>query len=216
MLRKSSGPLRLCLRLRARRAASLRVRGPSDFFNACISSRDACMNSTSSGSGLRSVLAIASAPRSATRRRRISASISPLNFSIRSWNSSFSRRSSSEVSSSAGFFGGCVHHLLEHVVEVEVPQRAVQVVGAADRSTGLHTGEALHGLLGHGPHHALVAVHQRLHQHLSDLFGRQAVHAAGAVAFTLLLRRPAVRATGRRCRCRRRRLRRSCTRGRAG
>ncbi len=57
------------------------------------------MKSTSSGSGLRKVLAIASAPRSATRRRRISASTSFLNCSMRRLYSSCSRRSSSSVSS---------------------------------------------------------------------------------------------------------------------
>ena len=57
------------------------------------------MKSTSSGSGLRSVLAIASTPRSATSRRRISASISFLSCSMRSSYSSCSSRSSSGVSS---------------------------------------------------------------------------------------------------------------------
>ena len=90
MLRKSSGPLRPWRRLRVRRAASLRVSGYSAFFSDCISSREACMNSTSSGSGLRSVLAIALGTASATSRRRISASTSALNFSMRSWYSSFS------------------------------------------------------------------------------------------------------------------------------
>ena len=58
------------------------------------------MKSTSSGSGLRSVLAMASTPRSATRRRRISASISFLSWSMRCSYSSCSRRSSSGVSGS--------------------------------------------------------------------------------------------------------------------
>jgi hypothetical protein len=99
VLRKSSGPLRPWRRLRARRAANFRVSGWSALRNASISSRLACMKSTSSGSGLRSVLAIASMPRSATRRRRISASISFLNRSMRASYSSCSRRSSSGVSS---------------------------------------------------------------------------------------------------------------------
>ena len=141
------------------------------------------MNSTSSGSGLRSVLAIASAPRSATSRRRISASISPLNCSMRCSYSSRSRRSSSDVSSPPTCSRVASISLSSMPVEVEVAQRAVQVVRAADRAARLHAGEALHGLAGHRPHHRLVAVEQRLHQQVGDLLGRQRVHApAGRAA----------------------------------
>ena len=65
------------------------------------------------------------------------------------------------------------HQLLEHRVEVEISQRAVQVVRATNRTTGLHTGEPLHRLTGERPHHRLVAVHQRLHQQVGHLLGRQ-------------------------------------------
>ena len=95
MDRKSSGPLRPCRRLRASRTASLRDSGCSDLRRATSSSRVACMTSMSSGSGLRSDLARASLPRSATSRRRISFSISCRSWSIRAWNSSRSSRSSS-------------------------------------------------------------------------------------------------------------------------
>ncbi len=71
----------------------------------------------------------------------------------------------------ADLLPGGLHQLLEHPVEVEVAQRAVEVVGAADGAAGLHPGEALHRLAGHRPHHRLVAVEQRLHQHLGDLLG---------------------------------------------
>ena len=100
VLRKSSGPLRPLRRLRVRRAAILRVSGYSAFLRFAISSRLACMNSTSSGSGLRRVFAMASAPRSATSLRRISASISCLNFSMRLSISSLLRRSSRSVNGS--------------------------------------------------------------------------------------------------------------------
>ena len=106
--------------------------------SAAISSRVACMKSTSSGSGLRSVRAIASTPRSATRRRRISASISFRSWSMRISYSSCSRRSSSGVSGPGGLLARLLHQPLEHAVEVEVPQRAVQVVGAADGPARLH------------------------------------------------------------------------------
>ena len=71
--------------------------------------------------------------------------------------SSCSRRSSSGVSGSGDSLAGLLHQLLEHAVEVEVPQRAVEVVGAADRAARLHAGEAADGLAGHGPHQRLVA-----------------------------------------------------------
>ena len=42
----------------------------------------------------------------------------------------------------ADLFAGGVHQLLEHRVEVEVAQGAVQVVRAADGAARLHPGEA--------------------------------------------------------------------------
>ena len=82
---------------------------------------------------------------------------------------------------------GLLHELLEQVVEIEVPQRAVQVVGAADRAARLHAGEALHRLAGDGAHHAGVALLQRLHQHLGDLLGRHGVHGATATRLVAVL-----------------------------
>ncbi len=99
MARKSNGPLRLCFRFRARRAASFLVSGCIALRMFAISSREACMKSTSSGSGLRSVFAIASTPLSATSLRRISDSISFFRSSILFSNSSRSSRSSSDVMS---------------------------------------------------------------------------------------------------------------------
>jgi hypothetical protein len=82
---------------------------------------------------------------------------------------------------------GRVHHLLEHVVEVEVAQRPIQVIGTADRSTRFHPREALNRLLRERPHRALITVHQRLHEHLGDLFGCERLHAALASALALHL-----------------------------
>ena len=84
--------------------------------------------------------------------------------------------------------------LLEHPVEVEVAQRAVEVVRAAHRTPGLHAGEALHGLAGHRPHHRLVAAEQRPHEEVGDLFRGERIHPAGAAATVglalLVLHRP--------------------------
>ncbi len=68
---------------------------------------------------------------------------------------------------------GLVHEALEHRVQIEVPQRAVQVVGAPHRAARLHAREAGHGLAGKGPHQCLVAPQQGLEEHLGQLFGRQ-------------------------------------------
>jgi hypothetical protein len=50
-----------------------------------------------------------------------------------------------------GVLAGLAHEPVEHAVEVEVPQRAVEVVGAADGPARLHAGVALDGLAGRGP-----------------------------------------------------------------
>ena len=147
--RKSSGPLRPWRRLRARRTASLRVSGWMARRSDASSSRVACMKSISSGRGLRSDRARASVPRSATSRRRISSSSSRRSRSRRALNSSRARRSSSGVSVPLGRRGARrLHQPLEDPVEVEVPQRAVQVVGAAHGAARLHAREPAHGLAG--------------------------------------------------------------------
>ena len=87
----------------------------------------------------------------------------------------------------AGVLRRLLHQLLEHAVEIEVAQRAIEVVRPADGAPRLHAGEALHRLLGEGAHHRLVAVEQRLHEHLGDLLGRQRVHRAGGTAAVALL-----------------------------
>ena len=72
------------------------------------------MKSTSSGSGLRSVLAIASTPRSATSRRRISASISFLNCSMRISYSSLLEPLLERRQLAADLLAAGLHQLLEH------------------------------------------------------------------------------------------------------
>ena len=82
---------------------------------------------------------------------------------------------------------GRLHQLVEHRVEVEVPQRAIQVVRATDWSAGLHPREPLDRLAGHRPHHRLVAAHQRLHQQVSDLLGCQRIEPASGAALAVTL-----------------------------
>ena len=88
--RKSSAPRRAAVW--ASLAASFLASGCIAARRAARSVRDALRKSTSSGSGLRSVRATASAPRSSTSRRLISASTSWRNRSSRSVYSSTSRR----------------------------------------------------------------------------------------------------------------------------
>ena len=81
---------------------------------------------------------------------------------------------------------GLLHELLEHAVEIEVPQRAVQVVRAADGPARLHAGEALDGLAGQRPQHGVVALEQRLVEHRGELLGRQRIAPAAAGALLAL------------------------------
>ena len=75
-----------------------------------------------------------------------------------------------------------VHQALEHALQVEVPQRAVQVVGAAHGTARLHPGVAAHRLAGRGPQHLAVAPHQRPVEHLGQLLGAERVARAAPVA----------------------------------
>ena len=84
---------------------------------------------------------------------------------------------------------GLLHQPVEHAVEIEVPQRAVEVVGAADGPARLHAGVAAHRLAGDRAHQRVVAAQERLVEHLGDLLGRHvlAAPAAGARAVALHL-----------------------------
>ena len=91
--RKSSVARCRCRRLCASRAASFLASGRTVCLIPASWAREALRNSTSSGSGRRSVTATASAPRSAISRRRISASTSARAASTRaSWSASASWR----------------------------------------------------------------------------------------------------------------------------
>ena len=143
------------------------------------------MKSTSSGSGLRRVLAMAWAPRSATSRRRISASTSWRSWVIRASYSSFRRRSSSAGQLAAA--PGLVHQAGEHAIEIEVAQGPIQVVRATDGPSRLHPGVALDGLAGDGGQDGFVTVEEGLVQHVGQLLGREALHHPALLALALLL-----------------------------
>ncbi len=70
-----------------------------------------------------------------------------------------------------GGLPGRLEQLGQHTVEVELAQRAIQVIGAADRSAGLHAGVTSHRLAGDRPHLGFVALQQRLVQRLGQLLG---------------------------------------------
>ena len=68
------------------------------------------------------------------------------------------------------FLGELLHEPVEETVEVEGPQRAVEVVGAAHRPARLHPGVAGDGGGGEGPQG--VGVEDGPHQHGGQLLGR--------------------------------------------
>jgi hypothetical protein len=73
----------------------------------------------------------------------------------------------------------------EDPVELKVPQRPVEVVGAADGPALLDAGEAGHGLAGHHPHEGLVTLEQRLEQHRRELLGGHLVRCSPAALLAL-------------------------------
>ena len=76
---------------------------------------------------------------------------------------------------------GLLHHLGDEAFGVELPQRAVEVVRAADRTTGLHPGEARHRRARERAQLLGVHAHQRVEEHLRELFVRQLTHRAARV-----------------------------------
>src|SRR5205085_11416609 len=62
-----------------------------------------------------------------------------------------------------------LHHLLGETVVIELPQRPVEVVGAADRAAGLHTRETRHRHRGELAQLLVVHVHERGEEHLGEL-----------------------------------------------
>ena len=139
------------------------------------------MKSTSSGNGLRNVRAIASTPRSATSRRRISASIISLKTLSRPSKSSRASRSSNAPSPIWRLSCGLLHHLADETVGVELTQRAVEVVRAADRSARLHAREARDRRRREHAHFVLVHAHERVEEHLRELLVGDLAHRAALI-----------------------------------
>ena len=81
------------------------------------------------------------------------------------------------------------------VVEVELPQRAVQVVGAADGPTRLHARELLHRRRRQPAQRVAVHGLQRVEQHRGELFARHR-RATGAALRLAVLERALVVAVG--------------------
>ena len=155
------------------------------------------MKSTSSGRGLRTLRASASAPRSATRRRRISASISFFSSSMRARYSSSSSLSSSARQlarppsfRSTGPPGGSSPVPITPSPRTrrlpraprpragraprrgrDSAKRPVEVVRAPDRPPGLHRRIAGHREARDRRQHGQVPVAERLVKHRRDLFG---------------------------------------------
>ena len=79
--------------------------------------------------------------------------------------------------------GAAFHHPLGQAVVVELPQRAVQVVGAADRTPRLHPREARHRHRRQLAELLAVHVHQGGEEHLGELL---VAHALAGTAAPLL------------------------------
>ena len=185
MWRRSTGPRRRRRRLRARRTASFRLSGRRARSSWAISSRFACMTSRSSGRGLRTDLASASAPRSSTSRSRISRSISAFSCSMRAATSSWARRA--ESSSSAA---DPLEQSLLKGLELEIAQRSIEVVRPADGAPGLHAGVARDGLTRPSAQRVEVAVAQRAKEQLGQLRGAHRPATALSARTRPVRRRP--------------------------
>ena len=72
------------------------------------------------------------------------------------------------------------HEPGQNPVEIEVPKRPVEVIGATDGAPGLHGRVERNREAGNGGQHGLVAFSEGLVQHRGDLFGGDGLHATGA------------------------------------
>ena len=90
-------------------------------------------------------------------------------------------RSSNAPSPIAVVLLGLLHHLADETVGVELPQRAVEVVRAADRPARLHAREARDRGAPRACAAARVHAHQRVEEHLRELFVGHLAHRAAAV-----------------------------------
>ena len=66
---------------------------------------------------------------------------------------------------------GLPHQTGGQALEVQLPQRSIEVVGAADGPSGFHPGEAVDGHARQLAELLPVHVHERLEQHLRQLLG---------------------------------------------
>ena len=85
----------------------------------------------------------------------------------------------------AGLLLRGLHELFQHAVEIKITKRAVQVIGATDRTARLHAAEAGDRRLGDSPHHCLIRVEQRVVEHLGELFGGETFESSGATLLRL-------------------------------
>ena len=76
---------------------------------------------------------------------------------------------------------GLRHHLGDEAVGVELPQRAVEVVRAADGAARLHAREARDRRAREQAHLVLVHAHQRVEEHLRELLVRHLTHRAALI-----------------------------------
>ena len=126
--------------------------------------------------------AIASTPRSATSRRRISASTISFSTLRRPSKSSRASRSSYGALADLARVLRPLHQLAHETVGVELPQRAVEVVGAADRPARFHPREPAHRRGRELAQLLTVHAHERVEQHARELLVAHVAHRAAAVA----------------------------------
>ena len=106
----------------------------------------------------------------------------------RAWNSSCARRSASSPSSTSPRSRAMSMRRCCEVVEVELSQRAVQVVGAADGPPRLHARELLHRRRRQPAQRVAVHGLQRVEQHRRQLLARHRRAAAAALRLAVLER----------------------------
>jgi len=126
----------------------------------------ACMTSRSSGSGLRTDLARASDPRSSTDAR-ITRSISAFSISMRE------RLFASESLGELVVVAGSLRETPLEVLEVEVAQRSIEVIGPPDGATGLHTRVAGDRFAGRETKRLAIRVTQRAKEQLGQFLGAE-------------------------------------------
>ena len=190
VLRKSSGPLRPCRRLRASRTASFRDRGCRALRRATSSSRAGVHDVDVLGQRLAQRLGQGLAPpvgHQPSPDLVLDLALEAVHpgLELVAEQALLQGGESRGVAGGGGAAGslpvlGLLHQALEQPVEVEVPQRAVEVVGPAHRPAGLHPGVPGHRLAGHRLDHGVIGGGQGPVEQLGQLLGGHAGPAAGA------------------------------------